>query len=549
VNGSRRALAASALLVGALLSGCVAIPTAGGVQTVPLDVDPDELTPIAQPESPVAGMTQAEILRGFLRAGRGPQNDYQVAREYLAPNVDWSGTAQVLISSTTIEPVAVDETTQTIALAVTAEVDATGRYSVESSQQTLAYGFTQVDGEWRISSAPAGTVLTPNGFSLAFDEFPLYFYDPSFRFLVADTRWFPVTRGVANRIVAEMVAGPAPWLGSGVLFSALPGGTSGSALYDAPQVTVTLGPEVRLESALAQRRIIWQLETTLRGALGNVAEVSVTSDGLPLTPADDDGRPESQPQVGGVFGGFDGAVGTLGADGVTSIPAIDTRADQLAPTAASLGRNRNSLAVLGAGGVSFIGPSGAPVLIDSRGGLVAPTLDPHGYIWTVPAATPRGLVATSPDDGVPHEVPLEVDGTVVAIEVARDGARLLVVLSTPQGPRVFVVGILRDADLMPVALGAPFELDVSGTVVGGTWVDAQRVAVLVTSSAGTRIEVLGLGGPGERFDDADDVVQIVGGNGVEGIRVLTSDGRVLRPSSAGVWVDTGFVASFLGSQQ
>lgn len=543
-----RAGTAVALLVGALLSGCIAIPTTGGVQTVPLDVDPDELTPIAQPESPVAGMTQAEILRGFLRAGRGPQNDYSVAREYLAPGVDWSGTAQVLISSTTIDPVAVDETTQTISLAVTAEVDATGRYSVESSQQTLAYGFTQVDGEWRISSAAAGTVLTPNGFSLAFDEFPLYFYDPSFQFLVADARWFPLTR-VASRIVAEMVAGPAPWLGSGVLFSAIPGGTSGQAQYDAPQVTVTLGPEVRLESALAQRRIIWQLETTLRGALGNVTDVSVTSDGLPLAPAADDGRPESQPQVSGVFGGFDGAIGTLGTDGVTPIADIGARADQLAPTAASLARNRDSLAVLGAGGVSFVGPTGAPVLIDSRAGLVAPSLDPHGYVWTVPAANPRGLVATSPDDGVPHDVPLDVDGTVVAVEVARDGARLLVVLSTPQGPRVFVVGILRDADLLPVALGAPLELAASGTVLGGTWVDAQRVAVLVTSSTGTRAEVLALGGPGERFDDADDAVQIVGGNGVEGIRVLTSDGRVLRPSSAGVWVDTGLVASFLGTQQ
>ena len=88
MSGSMRAGTAVALLVGALLSGCIAIPTTGGVQTVPLDVDPDELTPIAQPESPVAGMTQAEILRGFLRAGRGPQNDYSVAREYLAPGVD-----------------------------------------------------------------------------------------------------------------------------------------------------------------------------------------------------------------------------------------------------------------------------------------------------------------------------------------------------------------------------------------------------------------------------------------------------------------------------
>ncbi len=549
MSGRVRAVAAVGLVIAALLSGCVAIPLSGGVQTVPLDVDPDELTPIAQPESPVAGMTQAEILRGFLRAGRGPQNNYAVAKEYLAPGVEWSGTAQVLISSTTVDPIEVDETTQSISLAVTAEVDATGRYSTDASQQTLTYGFVMVEDEWRISSAPPGTVLTPIGFSLAFDEFPLYFYDPSFRFLVADPRWFPVTRGVADRIVLELVAGPAPWLGSGVLFSALPVGTDGSAVYDAPRVDVELGPEVRAESALAQRRIIWQLETTLRGALGNVTDVSVTADGLPLAPAADDGRPESQPQVSGVFGAVGGVVGTLVADGVTTLPTIESRVDSLEPVAASLGRNRDALAVLGPAGVSLVDSSGAAVLIDSRSGLVAPSLDPHGYVWTVPASNPRGIVATLPEDGVAHAVPLDADGTVVAVEVSRDGARLLVALSTPQGPRVFVVGIQRDADLMPVALAAPYELPVTGSVLGATWVDAQRVAVLVSSATGTRVEVLALGGPGERIDDADDAVQVVGGNGVEGIRIRTSDGRVLRPSGAGVWVDTGLVASFLGTQQ
>lgn len=549
MNVRARGGALVGLLVAALLSGCIAIPLSGDVQTVPLDVDPDELTTIAQPESPVAGMSQAEILRGFLRAGRGPQNDFSVAKEYLAPGVDWSGTAQVLISSTPIDPVALDESSQSISLAVAAEVDATGRYSAESSQQTLTYGFALVEDEWRISSAPPGTVLTPNGFALAFDEFPLYFYDPSFRFLVADPRWFPVTRRVAERIVDELLAGPAPWLGSGVLFSALPLGTVGSAVYDAPRVDVELGAEVRAESAVAQRRMLWQLDATLRGALSNVTEVSVSADGLPLSPAPDDGGPESRFQVRDVFGVLGGAVGTLVPDGVTSLPTIAGRADPLEPVAAALGRSRDAMAVLGPAGASLVGPSGAPVLIDSRAGLIAPSLDPHGYVWTVPAGNPRGLVATSPEDGILHALPLDAEGTVVAVEVARDGARLFVALSTPQGPRVFVAGILRDADLMPVALAAPYELAVSGTVLGGTWVDALRVAVLVSGPTGTRVEVLALGGPGERLDGADDAVQVVGGNSVEGIRIRTSDGTVLRPSGAGVWVDTGLVASSLGVQQ
>jgi hypothetical protein len=546
-----RAVAGVGLLLGVLLSGCVAIPTSGDVQTVPLDVDPDELTPIFLPESPVDGMTQVDILRGFIRAGRGPQNDYEVAREYLAPGFadEWSGTAQVLISSTPIEPVAVDDVTLSISVSVSAEVDATGRYTTVSSQQARAYGFALVDGEWRIASAPPGIVLTPNGFELAFAEYPLYFYDPSFRFLVPDARWFPVTRTAARRLVAELLAGPAPWLGSGVLVSAFPAGVSGAASYDAPQVDVELGGAVRTESALAQRRMLWQLETTIRGAFGNVTEIAVTADGLPLAPAADEGGPENLYSVREVFGGFGGTLGTLGTDGVTPLPTIGARADPLQATAASLGRLRTSLAALGPAGVSYVGPTGDPVPVDTRAGLVAPSLDPHGYVWSVPADDPDGLVATSPDDLVPHPIALDADGTVVTIQVSRDGARLLVVLTTEQGPRVFVAGILRDADLVPLALSTPYELPVTGTVLDGAWVDGERIAVLLSRPAGARVEVLALGGPGERIDGAGDAVELVGGSSVDGIRVLTTDGVVLRPSSAGIWVDTGLAASFLGTQQ
>jgi hypothetical protein len=546
-----RMLAAAGLAVATLLTGCVAIPMSGDVQTVPLDVEPDELTLIALQESPVAGMTQAEILRGFLRAGRGPQNNYSVAEEYLTAGAaaEWSGTDQVLISATPLDPTAIDESTQSITLAVSAEVDATGRYSTVSSQQTLTYGFAQVDGEWRISSAPPGTVLTPSGFSLAFDEYRLYFYDPSFRFLVPDPRWFPVTRAAAQRILDQLLAEPAPWLGSGVLVSAFPSGLIGSADYAAPGVDVELGVEARTESALAQRRMLWQLDATLRGAFGNVTEVSVTADGLPLAPAADEGAPEYRFQVRDVFGGVGGALGTLTSDGVTPLAEIGSRADALGPTAASLARSRDAVAVLSSAGVSVVTASGAPIPIDDRAGLIAPSLDPHGDVWTVPANNPRGLLATSVADGVPHALPLDAEGTVVSLEVARDGARLLVAMVTAQGPRVFVVGIIRDADLVPIGFAAPYELAVTGTVLGATWVDPERVAVLVTAATGTRVEILALGGPGERIDGADGGVQIVGGTSTDGIRVRTADGRVLRPSGAGVWVDTGLVASFLGIQQ
>ena len=40
-------------------------------------------------ESPVAGQSMPDILRGFIRAGRGPQDQYSVAREFLTSDADW----------------------------------------------------------------------------------------------------------------------------------------------------------------------------------------------------------------------------------------------------------------------------------------------------------------------------------------------------------------------------------------------------------------------------------------------------------------------------
>lgn len=542
----RAGLGAALLVLGMLLAGCVGIPTSGSVQTAPIDADPDEVPQIALPEGPQAGQGMAELLQGFLRAGRGPQNSYSVAREFLAPGADWSGTARVLVSSSAIQPVQVDEDTWSVTLNVAAEVDAGGRYVAATSQQTLTYDFVQVDGEYRIAAAAPGTVLSPSGFATAFQEYPVYFFDPSFRYLVPDLRWFPATRAAADRIVTELLAGPSPWLTSGVLVSAFPLGTSGTADYRAPRVGVDLAGAVRAESPQAQRRMLQQLEESL-GTLPNVTEVSVTAEGLSLAPSAEGLPPEARYLVRDVIGGFGGAFGTLTVDGVAPLAGIGTRANPLEPVQGALGRDRTTAALLGSGGVSLIPESGDPVLVDGRPGLVAPTIDPFGFVWSVPASDPGGLQAVGAD-GVVHPIPLDAEGSVIAIELARDGARLLVALQTPDGPRVFVAGVLRD-DLAPVGLGSSYPLTVTGSLIDVAWLDEVRVAVLHTGDTGPNVDVLALGGPTDRLGSVDDGIQIVGGNLQEGLRVLTSSGQVLRPSGAGGWVDTGLVASFLGTQQ
>lgn len=544
---------AAAVLVAGLLGGCVSIPTSGAVQSAPIEADRDDLGSIALPEGPQPGQDPSQILQGFIRAGRGPQNNYQIAQEFLAPGHSWNGTERVLVTTSQIQPVVVDEDTLTLTLTVVAEVDAGGRY-VElptPTPQTLTYEFTVIDGEWRIVDPPVGTVLSRNGFSVAFGEYPLYFFDPSFRFLVPDIRWFPQsTRAVANRIVTELLLGPSPWLASGVLISAFPAGTTGRATPPSPEVEVTLSSEVRAESPTTQLRMIQQLRASLR-SIPTVSEpdIVITAEGLALDPAVEETIPDSRYLVraGEILGGLDGRFGVLDGDGVLPVGAISARADLLGPVAASLSRDRSALAVLGTEGVSLVTASQS-TLVDNRPGLVAPTIDPFGFAWSVPAGNPGGLQATGAD-GVVHPVGLAADGTVRAIELSRDGARLLVALDTPTGPRIFVVGVLRDADLAPVALHAPFELRAPGPILDVAWVDGERVAVLLDGDTGPSVQVLFVGGPATGLGSVDRGVAIVGGNGEVGLRVLTAEGEVLRFTSVGNWAPTSVTASFLGTQQ
>jgi len=548
---ARRRLSAVLALVGLALAGCVSIPTSGSVQSAPIDVESDDIDSLFLPERPQPGQSTTELVQGFVRAGRAPQNEYAIAHEYLAPGEAWSGVDRVLVASSIGTPVELDADTITLSVMVVAEVDERGRYVAlpVATPQTLTFEFTQVDGEYRIVDPPPGTVLTPNGFTDTFRSYALYFFDPSFRFLVPEVHWFPAPR-VANRIAAELVRGQADWLAAGVLQSAFPAGTTARAVLDAPGVDVSLNGEVRAESAITQLRMIQQLRASL-ASIANVrpAEVRVTAEGLALAPAPEDVVPETILSVGEVIGGFEGAVGRLGVDGVEPLGLIGERADALQPTAMSLARGRDALAVLGADGVvSLVEPTGAPVPLDSRPGLVAPTIDPFGFVWTVPADQPGGVVATAAD-GVPHPVPLPAEGRVRAIELSRDGSRLLVALDTTTGSRLFVVGVLRDAELAPAALHTPFELKAVAPVLDIAWVDGERVAVLLSDDDGTRVQLLPLGGPPINRGSLDGGVQLVGGNQESGLRVLTDAGLVLRPSTVGGWTPTGFVASFLGTQQ
>src|ERR1041384_7281000 len=65
------------------LAGCIGIPTGGGVQTGEVVVGVENPPVSITPADPKPGSEPVELLEDFMRALRGPQGGYAVARKYL----------------------------------------------------------------------------------------------------------------------------------------------------------------------------------------------------------------------------------------------------------------------------------------------------------------------------------------------------------------------------------------------------------------------------------------------------------------------------------
>jgi hypothetical protein len=223
------AIVAMVLSAGLVLAGCTGIPMSGSVVQGSVIDEGGQLDVGFDPLGPQPGSTQRDILIGFIDAATNPQNDYAVARSFLSAKFrgDWKAESTQV---RTVPGIAtqVGDRSMTYTVSTSASVDASGQYSEETvGKLVLDFTFVQdADGEWRIDSAPNGIVLSRDGFDTIFEPHALYFFDPSYHYLVPDVRWFPKTTLQSTRIVRALLGGQASWLGQGVTNSEFPVGTT-----------------------------------------------------------------------------------------------------------------------------------------------------------------------------------------------------------------------------------------------------------------------------------------------------------------------------------
>lgn len=542
------ALAAAALL----LSGCASIPKDGSVGHRDVSGEDQHVQSRIDPDGPEPGQSPNEIVRGFLAAGAGYSNNFEVARSYLTDSFagEWNplSSVTVLQPGRTLESVTSEVTTDSQSVSLTIPVGGqlddrrVYRAASRGTQIDMEFSLRQVNGEWRISQAPSGMVLTAVNFSTLFQPYPLYFYAPGYEMLVPDTRWFIRSPSTATEIMTELLGGPAEYL-TGAVVSAIPDGTQ----LDPRSVAVSDGvARVELsstDSGLDERtngRIAAQIETTLK-EVGSItsAQISGTSGELDYGSLPD--VPTSLNISGSPIAISEGRLVRILGSTIEPIADAPELADGASRPAIAIDESMYAYLADDAKAVRRLF---ADELEDNevlRGEKYASlSFDTEGWLWAAEEASDGTIQAISRNGELTEvSVPFLKGRTVTSIAVSPDGTRLAV-LSTDKDDvnRLEIVGISRDAQRAPTSSSTSTPLEVAtsfDTIIDASWSGYDSLVMLARDGSGEpEPYALRVPGPATSLGSIDGGTQITSGEETRSVRVGTADGEIYS-YGAGSW--------------
>lgn len=529
----RARIAAGLLVLVVALTGCGVMPTTPGEVRAGDPVEESGVDDLALlPNDPIPGSTPEQIVQDFIQAGISPAGDWSIARKFLAPDADpWEPRAVVMVDERDREVRLNPETPEdhpevTVTTRQIGSVDETGVYTEISSTERSALKYTLVerDGEWRIKQAPAGVLIERGMFSASvYDKYPVTFWDPTFTYLVPDLRWFP--RAVApSRIVQALIAGPNPALTPAVQ-NAFPSGArvkEGLAQIENSVASVALTemqgatPEAigRMKAQLIASMRVRDVHLSVDDTVSEVAPaqaVGTSVDTRPLVLTED---------------GF----GRLNGGNISDVAGFKAPLSKLTPTSIELAVSLGMAAVKDAAGPVYrvTDQDPEPALLDDRAGLVEPSIDPEGDIWSAPVGMPGGLrVYDSRGEPLPLTQSLTGITSLQAMQVSRDGTRLAVAATRDRERLLGYVPIVRDADGRPTGLGDfTEEMRLDGTATDVAWLDDLTIGALVAGEEGVEFVDKVIGGVSEIIPAPEGALHLAGANTAVTARLLTADGHL-----------------------
>lgn len=527
-----------------VLSGCAQLPRSSEVKTGP-DLKSGLTTDYLyySPSGPSEGDDQSQIINGFLNAATGPQNDYQIARQYLTSDFSskWSPNDEVLIQESRPELTMQDDTTARLVVKAVAQIDSVGLWtSFPGSQiRNLDFKLVKENNQWRIKSAPNATVLVKPVFDVLFKSYSLYFYDGQNKYLVPDMRWFSSRVSTGTRLVNALLKGPNRWLADSVNNS-FPAGTKlalDAVTVENGSAVVDLNAAATKADKAARSRMLSQLTATLN-QLTNVFAVKIQIDHNPQEIVLQNSQlpyPSSYvPMI-------------LDAGGIRQV-GQDPQKDKISAVAIRLrakdfgfSPDGGYLAISSSNGIDLARVnvlSSEVSKIDSRTDQLAPVIDNRNQIWTLPTKASEAIQV--------HDITGKLlfsaagwlgQGEHLGFGISREGARLAILLKTKNGTALYVAAIKRDELGNPTGVYSPRRVDFGlGTLKSVSWSGTNSLAAIATgSTAGDVPTNIVIGGGSSGMTSLTDAVAMVAQNDSSSTYVLDRN-RILYEYRGMSWI-------------
>lgn len=483
-----------------LLAAC-GLPTSGVVHHVAIDGETSTSGAFDYlPRSPRRGDSPAAIVSGFLDALRQVPLTYSVAREYLTKEArsvwqptkrtvvyDDGGLATELLGDTAGATTAA----ATVTVSSSVELDSRGAWlgdPTDGAGQSFQLELAKEGGQWRLAQVPDALIVPRSHFDTRFDQYDLYFLDPTSTSVVPEPVYLPVGQQTATQLVAGLLAGPAPELRS-VERTAIPQGTQLdlSVPVDDGTAEIPLDDKVLGIDDQQLDLVYAQLAWTLRQVSG-VTRMRITVHGTPvggnagtrsvtgwesLDPAESAGALLYALQGGNVV------VASTGAKPVPFSTAL--AGTPLRSLAVSLEAQPRLAGVTVNGQSVVMSTATGPAAEVARGtDLLRPAFDRVGDLWLVDRTASGARVLVADKDGVHELSAAGISGrAVTAFELSRDGTRFAALVDGA----LVLSRIGRSEAGVPTSLSPAVRLpsspDATGAALDLAWVSPDHVGVLL----------------------------------------------------------------------
>jgi hypothetical protein len=489
----------AALAATLLAAGCASVPDGGpahAVRQVPPGTFEEDIGVRSQPNLPQPDDSPANIVRGYLAAGKSSTDRHGIARDFLTPQASarWDDATAVRVIS--VNQVTPDKTGHRVLLTgrYLGSVDRTdGSYRVDGRVLRITFRLEQVDGQWRIDNPPQGVLLPQSDFAQVYRPVDLYFLAPDGHTVVPDRRYLDVTQAaLSTTMVNLLLSGPSRWLAPGVR-TAFPQGTQtrSNVVSDGDVLVVDLTQQAAAASPQARSQMAAQLTWTLSGFGAKAIRLLIEGRPLPVRHGSDvlprNGYRSFDPsQLSSRAAGFyldrRGVLRTLNRAAVIgphNRPENGLRSAALSPDLSQIAGVR---AAPGGGEELTVGPvRGQQPPRYTAGTLTQPSWGAGSDAVFVVADGDRVLTVL-PDGSVRHVAAdgLTAHGAVRALRVSRDGVRVAVVAGSG-AHSALLVGVLHEKGSKWSITGLRAIAGDLSDVRDVAWADASSLLVLARS--------------------------------------------------------------------